>query len=114
MPFVEAARAVGAGPLHIMAFHILPNILAPIIVIGSVQLGFAIMTEAGLSFLGWGLPLGTPSWGNLMSGSALLYMRRAPWLGIFPGVALALVVMAVNLLGDAIRDALDPKLRGYQ
>lgn len=111
-PFVEAARATGAHNLRIIGRHILPNVMAPLFVIASVQLGFAIISEASLSFLGLGIPLGTPSWGNMLSGSALLYMHRAPWMGIAPGVALTLVIMATNLLGDTLRDALDPRMRG--
>lgn len=111
-PFVEAARATGATNLRIIGRHILPNVMAPLFVIASVQLGFAIISEASLSFLGLGIPLGTPSWGSMLSGSALLYMYRAPWMGIAPGVALTLVIMATNLLGDTLRDALDPRMRG--
>ncbi len=113
-PFVEAARATGAGNFRIIARHILPNVMAPLFVIASVQLGFAIISEASLSFLGLGIPLGTPSWGNMLSGSALLYMHRAPWMGIAPGVALTLVIMATNLLGDTLRDVLDPRMRGVR
>jgi len=111
-PFVEAARATGADNSRIIVRHILPNVMAPLLVIASVQLGFAIISEASLSFLGLGIPLGTPSWGNMLSGSALLYMQRAPWMGIAPGVALTLVIMATNLLGDTLRDVLDPRMRG--
>ena len=112
MPYVEAARAIGAGELRIIASHIVPNVTAPLIVIASVQLGFAIIAEASLSFLGIGIPLGSPSWGNMLSGSSQLYMRQAPWMALAPGLALAAVVMAANLLGDALRDNLDPRLRG--
>ncbi len=113
-PFVEAARACGAGDVRIMTRHIIPNVMAPLLVIASIQLGFAIIAEASLSFLGLGIPLGTPSWGNMLSGSALLYMQRAPWMGIAPGVALTLVIMAANLLGDTLRDVLDPRMRGFR
>lgn len=112
-PFVEAARACGAGDTRIMLRHIAPNVMAPLLVIASIQLGFAIIAEASLSFLGLGIPLGTPSWGNMLSGSALLYIQRAPWMGIAPGVALTLVIMATNLLGDTLRDVLDPRMRGF-
>jgi len=111
-PYIESARAVGASWLRIVFRYILPNAAAPILVIGSVQLGFAILAEASLSYLGLGIPLGTPSWGNMLSGSALLYIQRAPWVGVAPGVALTLVVLAANLIGDAARDSLDPRLRG--
>lgn len=112
MPYIEAATTVGASTPRIIARHIVPNALAPLLVIASVQLGFAIISEAALSYLGLGIPLGTPTWGNMLSGSSLLYMQRAPWMGLAPGLALTLVVMATNLLGDALRDALDPRLRG--
>jgi peptide/nickel transport system permease protein len=112
MPYVDAARALGAGSGRLVLQHVLPNAAAPILVIASVQLGFAILAEAALSFLGLGVPLGVPSWGSMLSGSALLYMQRAPWMGIFPGLALTLTVMAVNLFGDTLRDVLDPRLSG--
>jgi len=112
MPYIEAARAAGAGSLRLLLQHALPNVTAPILVIASVQLGFAILAEAALSFLGLGVPLGIASWGSMLSGSALLFMQRAPWMGIFPGLALTLVVMAINLFGDTLRDVLDPRLRG--
>jgi peptide/nickel transport system permease protein len=110
--FVEAALASGAGHQRVLLRHILPNILAPLLVIASVQLGFAIISEASLSYLGLGIPLGTPSWGNMLSGSSLLYMQRAPWMGIAPGIALTVVILAANLLGDFLRDLFDPRLRG--
>jgi peptide/nickel transport system permease protein len=112
MPYVEAARAGGAGSRRILGRHILPNILPPLLVIASVQLGFAIISEAALSYLGLGIPLGTPSWGNMLSGSSLLYVQRAPWMGIAPGISLTLVILSANLLGDFLRDLLDPRLRG--
>lgn len=111
-PYVEAARATGATWERIVSRHIVPNVAAPVLVIGSVQLGFAILAEASLSYLGLGIPLGMPSWGNMLGGSTLLYIQRAPWMGIAPGIALSLVVLAANLLGDALRDRLDPRLRG--
>ncbi len=112
MPYVEAARAGGAGSRRILMRHILPNVLPPLLVIASVQLGFAIISEASLSYLGLGIPLGTPSWGNMLSGSSLLYVQRAPWMGIAPGVSLTLVILSANLLGDFLRDLLDPRMRG--
>ena len=112
MPYVEAARTTGAGNGRILARHIVPNVLAPMLVIASVQLGFAIISEASLSYLGLGVPLGTPTWGNMLSGSSLLFMQRAPWMGIAPGIALTLVILAMNLLGDFLRDVLDPRMRG--
>lgn len=112
MPYIEASRAVGAGSTRIIARHILPNVAPPIIVIASVQLGFAIIAEASLSYLGLGVPLGTSTWGSMLSGSSLLYVQKAPWVGLAPGIALTLVIVATNLLGDALRDAGDPRMRG--
>ena len=110
-PFVEAARAVGMSELRIAVRHVLPNTLAPLIVIATAQLGAAILTEASLSFLGLGVPEPHPSWGRMLSESAAEYVRTAPWLVIFPGVAISLTVFGTNLLGDALRDILDPRLR---
>ena len=110
-PFVEAARAVGMSELRIALRHVLPNTLAPLIVIATAQLGAAILTEASLSFLGLGIPEPYPSWGRMLSESAAEYVRTAPWLVIFPGVAISLAVFGTNLLGDALRDILDPRLR---
>jgi peptide/nickel transport system permease protein len=110
-PFVEAAKAVGMSELRIALRHILPNTLAPLIVLATAQLGSAILTEASLSFLGLGVPEPYPSWGRMLSESAAEYVRTAPWLVVFPGVAISLVVFGTNLLGDALRDLLDPRLR---
>jgi len=110
-PFVEAARAVGMGELRIAVRHVLPNTLAPLIVLGTAQLGSAILVEASLSFLGLGIPEPYPSWGRMLSESAAEYVRTAPWLVIFPGVAISLTVFGTNLLGDALRDILDPRQR---
>jgi peptide/nickel transport system permease protein len=111
LPFVEAARAVGMSELRIAVRHVLPNTLAPLIVLGTAQLGAAILTEAALSFLGLGIPEPHPSWGRMLSESAAEYVRTAPWLVIFPGIAISLVVFGTNLLGDALRDILDPRQR---
>jgi peptide/nickel transport system permease protein len=111
-PFVEAARAVGTSELRIVLRHILPNTLAPLIVLATAQLGSAILTEASLSFLGLGIPEPHPSWGRMLSESAAEYVRTAPWLVVFPGLAISLVVFGTNLLGDALRDMLDPRQRG--
>jgi peptide/nickel transport system permease protein len=108
-PFVEAARAVGMGELRIAVRHVLPNTLAPLIVLATAQLGSAILVEASLSFLGLGIPEPHPSWGRMLSESAAEYVRTAPWLVIFPGVAISLTVFGTNLLGDALRDILDPR-----
>ena len=110
--FVEAARAIGAGDLRITMLHILPNSFAPIIVMASVLLGLAIVSEATLSFLGVGIPFNIPSWGGMLGGEAKQYVRSAPWMLFFPGLALSLTVLGINLLGDALRDTLDPRLRG--
>ncbi|MBI4312666.1 MAG: ABC transporter permease [Chloroflexi bacterium] len=110
--YIEAARAIGAGQLRIMFGHVLPNVAAPIIVLASVLFGFAILTEASLSFLGLGTPPPTPSWGMMLSGEGRQFMESAPWLSIFPGLAITLAVLAFNLFGDALRDVLDPRLRG--
>ena len=110
-PFVEAARAVGMGELRIAVRHVLPNTLAPLIVLATAQLGSAILVEASLSFLGLGIPEPHPSWGRMLSESAAEYVRTAPWLVIFPGVAISMTVFGTNLLGDALRDILDPRQR---
>jgi len=110
-PFVEAARAVGMGEVRIAVRHVLPNTLAPLIVLGTAQLGSAILVEASLSFLGLGIPEPYPSWGRMLSESAAEYVRTAPWLVIFPGVAISMTVFGTNLLGDALRDILDPRQR---
>jgi peptide/nickel transport system permease protein len=111
MPYVEAARAVGMSEFRIAVRHVLPNTLAPLIVLATAQLGSAILVESSLSFLGLGIPEPHPSWGRMLSESAAEYVRTAPWLVIFPGVAISLVVFGTNLLGDALRDILDPRLR---
>lgn len=110
-PFVEGARAVGARQLRVLSHHILPNALTPVIVAAALGVGNAITLEAGLSYLGLGVQPPTPSWGNMItSGRDVLV--NAPWVAIAPGVALALVVVACTLLGDALRDVLDPSVRG--
>jgi peptide/nickel transport system permease protein len=111
MPFVEAAKAVGMSEWAVAVRHVLPNTVAPLIVVATAQLGSAILTEAALSFLGLGIPEPHPSWGRMLSESAAEYVRTAPWLVIFPGVAISLAVFGTNLLGDAIRDILDPRQR---
>ena len=110
-PFVEAARAVGMGEMRIAVRHVLPNTLAPLIVLATAQLGSAILVEASLSFLGLGVPEPYPSWGRMLSESAAEYVRTAPWLVIFPGLAISMTVFGTNLLGDALRDILDPRQR---
>ncbi|GAC1636147.1 MAG: ABC transporter permease [Bradyrhizobium sp.] len=112
LPFVEAAKSIGMSEVRIALRHVLPNTLAPLIVLGTAQLGSTILTEASLSFLGLGIPEPYPSWGRMLSESAAEYVRTAPWLVIFPGLAISLIVFGTNLLGDALRDILDPRQRG--
>ena len=112
MEYTTAARAIGAGDWRIMFHHITPNVLAPYIIVASITLGGAITTEASLSFLGMGIPPPTASWGRDLFGAARQYAELAPWMAIAPGVALSLAVYGFNLLGDAVRDVLDPRLRG--
>lgn len=110
-PYVEAARALGCRQLGIMQGHILPNVTAPILIIASIWLGNAILIEASLSFLGLGTQPPTPSWGLMLSSTGRAFMEQAPWLAIFPGLAISLAVLGFNLFGDTLRDAWDPKLR---
>jgi peptide/nickel transport system permease protein len=112
MQYVEAARALGLGHLRIAFRHILPNTVGPFIVLCTAQLGSAILVEATLSFLGLGVPEPYPSWGRMLSVSAAEYAQKAPHLVLFPGIAISLAVFGSNLLGDALRDTLDPRLRG--
>lgn len=110
--YVEAVNALGAARWRIVLRHIVPNVVAPYIIMLTAQLGSAILAEAALSYLGLGAAEPTPSWGLMLSGSALSYAEKAPWIPIFPGIAISLGVFGFNLLGDSLRDALDPKLRG--
>jgi peptide/nickel transport system permease protein len=111
-PYIEAARTIGAGHVRIILRHILPNVMAPLVITASLGLGFAILAEASLSFLGFGVPPPAPSWGGMLSGVGQNYFLVAPWIAIFPGLAIALTVFAVNMFGDALRDLMDPRLRG--
>lgn len=108
-PYIEAARVLGASNMRIMVRHILPNILAPVIVFSSAGLGIVILAEGGLSFLGLGIAPPTPSWGKMLSESRT--QLREPWLSVFPGLAMTIAVLGFNLIGDALRDMLDPRLR---
>jgi peptide/nickel transport system permease protein len=108
--FIEAARSAGAGDGRILFLHILPNCLSPLIVQATFIFAYAILAEAGLSFVGAGPPPPTPSWGNILS-EGRSYMRVAPWITLFPGLAIAITVLGLNLAGDGLRDVLDPRLR---
>ena len=110
--YVLASKAIGATDWRIILRHVVPNTVPIYIVLATISVGFAIVVEASLSFLGVGIPPDTPSWGGMLSGAAQKYVDSAPWLGVFPGVAIAVVVFAANLMGDALRDTLDPRLRG--
>ena len=109
--YVEAAQALGCRQVKIVLTHILPNVTAPILVIASIWLGNAILIEASLSFLGLGTQPPIPSWGLMLSSTGRAFMEQAPWLAIFPGLAISLAVFGFNLFGDTLRDAWDPKLR---
>jgi peptide/nickel transport system permease protein len=111
MPYVDAARAAGFGPVRIIFRHMLPNVIAPYLIMLTAYVGQAILLEASLSFLGLGVAEPTAAWGLMLRGAAVEFAETAPWLAIFPGLAISLGVFAFNLFGDALRDALDPKLR---
>ena len=111
LDYTLAATAIGAGSIRIMLKHILPNVVASYIVLGTITLGFAIIIEASLSFLGVGVPPDIPTWGGMLTRGTE-EIRIAWWLAVFPGIAISVVVFAINFLGDALRDALDPRLRG--
>jgi len=110
--YVKAAEAIGCTTSRILTQHILPNIMATIIILFSISVPSMIMGEASLSFLGFGIPAPFPSWGSMLTGSARTYMFESPWMAIWPGLALSIVVYGVNMFGDALRDILDPRLRG--
>ena len=109
-----AARAVGTPTSQILLRHVLPNIMAPVIIVFSINIGGVIISEASLSFLGFGLPVQIPSWGGMLSREGRVYMEMAPWLALWPGAFLTIVVYCLNMFGDAVRDLLDPRLRGGQ
>lgn len=111
--FVQAAIALGAHPAGVLLRHILPNLLSTVLVVGSIRIGQNILSLAGLSFLGMGISPPTPSWGSMLQ-EGRAYIQGAPWLGIFPGLAIFVTVLAFNLFGDSLRDALDPRLRGLR
>jgi peptide/nickel transport system permease protein len=109
--YVQAAAAIGCSTLRLLMQHILPNVMAPIIIIFTLAVGGAILSEASLSFLGLGIPPPAPSWGGMLSQEGRQYMLQAPWLSLWPGLALSIVVYGVNVFGDGLRDLLDPRLR---
>lgn len=112
MPYMEAARCIGCGHLYILVRYVLPNVLAPVMILATVQLGGAILAESTLSFLGFGVKPPMPAWGSMLAGSGRQYFLTAPALAIWPGLAISLAVFGFNMLGDALRDELDPRLRG--
>lgn len=111
-PFVDAARAIGASTPRIMLQHLLPNTFAPLIILATIDFGRVILAEATLSFLGYGVPPPFPSWGRMLSSDSMSSFYQAPWLVLWPGLALTMVVFGSNIFGDALRDLLDPRLRG--
>ncbi len=110
--YVAAARVIGCTTSRILMRHILRNVMATAIVLFTVRVPAVILTEASLSFLGFGLPPPIPSWGSMISGAGREYMFQAPWMVLWPGVALAVVAYGINMFGDAVRDIVDPRMRG--
>lgn len=110
--YTHAAQSMGAKTLHILWFHILPNVMPVVIVLFTTRVGAVILAEAGLSFLGLGIPPPSPTWGSMLSGSGRTYMYLGPWLALAPGICLTIMVYAINIYGDALRDMLDPRMRG--
>src|SRR5439155_147450 len=111
-PYVESARCAGAGHARIVRSYVLPNVSAAILVLATTQLGVAVLAESTLSFLGYGVPPPFPTWGSMLSGTGRAFMLQSPWLSIWPGLAISAAVFGFNMLGDALRDVLDPRLRG--
>jgi peptide/nickel transport system permease protein len=111
MPYIDAARASGFGHRRIILRHMLPNVMAPILIMATAFLGEAILLEASLSFLGLGVQEPTAAWGLMLRGAAVEFAETAPWMAVFPGLAISLAVFGFNLFGDSLRDALDPRLR---
>ena len=110
--YIEAARSVGVPPGIILLRHVLPNVMATVIIITSLTLGASVLAESSLSFLGYGVPPPDPTWGQMMGLEARPYITKGPWMAVFPGLALTIVVFSINVLGDGLRDVLDPRLRG--
>lgn len=110
--YIHAAQSIGASTGRVLWRHILPNVLPPIIVLFTTRVGTAILAESGLSFLGLGVPPPMPTWGGMLSGNGRTFMFQGPWLALAPGICLTLVVYAINVYGDALRDLLDPRMRG--
>jgi peptide/nickel transport system permease protein len=111
--FIDASRVMGNSEIFTMARHVVPNCIAPLIVLGTSMLGWALLSESALSFLGLGVPPPAPTWGNMLAASRP-YFEQAVWLGIFPGVCISVSLLGINLLGDALRDHLDPRMRGVR
>ena len=111
VPYVDAARALGFGHMRIILCHMVPNVMAPFLIMVTAFVGQAVLAEASLSYLGLGVQEPVPAWGLMLQGGAEEYASTAPWIAIFPGVAIVLSVLGINLFGDALRDTLDPKLR---
>ncbi|MBI2887118.1 MAG: ABC transporter permease [Chloroflexi bacterium] len=112
--YMDAARAIGCTDLRILVRYVLPNVMAPVIVVASISLGQAILAESSLSFLGFGVPPPNPTWGGMLSDEGRRYMVQAPWMAFAPGLALSMAIFGINMLGDGLRDVLDPRLRGSQ
>ncbi len=112
--YVDAANAMGATSQRVVLTHIVPNVMAAVITLATLSLGSAILAETSLSFLGYGVPPPNPTWGGMLTMGGVSHLYSAPWLAIFPGVAISLMVLGINLLGDGLRDLLDPRMRGQQ
>ncbi|HCG71271.1 MAG TPA: ABC transporter permease [Gammaproteobacteria bacterium] len=110
--YTHAAQSMGARTFHVLCFHVLPNVMPVVIVLFTTRVGAVILAEAGLSFLGLGIPPPAPTWGSMLSGGGRTYMYVGPWLALAPGLALTIVVYSINVYGDALRDMLDPRMRG--